>query len=212
VLLHSRRKGFTIAGMKAFSAKERERIAARLRDRGRELFLRHGLGPTSISELAAAAGIGSGSFYSFYASKERLLAEILLEDCSRASLAIEDAASSRGDPARVLSALLAGLVSALGDNALLRDALCGGGATGAVLAKSDKERLLRASLFCCSGLVRDWQARGIMRSGDPDAISLLLYSFVPLGTCRREIGEGTYSVAMAAFPDAIAAGLVPRKP
>jgi AcrR family transcriptional regulator len=140
--------------MKAFSAKERERIAARLRDRGRELFLRHGLGHTSISELAAAAGIGSGSFYSFYASKERLLAEILLEDCSRASLAIEDAASSRGDPARVLSALLAGLVSALGDNALLRDALCGGGATGAVLAKSDKERWPRYSAVpasCATG-------------------------------------------------------------
>lgn len=57
---------------RAYTERERATIARRLREAGLEQFVRHGFAKTTVADLARAAGIGKGSFYLFYASKEAL--------------------------------------------------------------------------------------------------------------------------------------------
>jgi len=60
-----------------FSETEKEIIRERLFTQGERLFTALGIRKVSIDELAQAAGIAKGSFYSFYSSKEHLFIEII---------------------------------------------------------------------------------------------------------------------------------------
>lgn len=60
-----------------FNPNERSIIRQKLMDKGRELFGTLGLKKTSIEDLARAANISKGSFYSFFNSKEELYLEII---------------------------------------------------------------------------------------------------------------------------------------
>lgn len=63
--------------MPTFTDEKRERVREALRETGRELFARYGIRKTSISELTETVGIGKGTFYQFYDSKEKLYVDIL---------------------------------------------------------------------------------------------------------------------------------------
>jgi len=62
---------------RSFSDAEKRDITKQLLSRGKELFERYGLKKTSVEELTRAVGIGQGSFYIFFDSKEELFFEIL---------------------------------------------------------------------------------------------------------------------------------------
>lgn len=62
----------------AFTAEEKQHIARVLLDTGEQLFTTQGLKKTSLEELAGAAGIAKGSFYTFFDSKESLYLEVML--------------------------------------------------------------------------------------------------------------------------------------
>ena len=64
---------------KAFSDHEKELIRNRLLEQGYKLFSAYGLKKTNIEELAQAAGISKGAFYSFYESKEALFMDVIEE-------------------------------------------------------------------------------------------------------------------------------------
>ena len=59
--------------MKAFSEREMEVIKAKLVKAAEKLFAEQGFSKTNVAELAKAAGIGKGTFYMFYKSKDELL-------------------------------------------------------------------------------------------------------------------------------------------
>lgn len=63
--------------MPTFTDEKRERVREALHETGRELFARYGIRKTSISELTETVGIGKGTFYQFYDSKEELYVDIL---------------------------------------------------------------------------------------------------------------------------------------
>ncbi len=62
---------------KAFSEREKEIIGERLLEQGYRLFSAYGLKKTNVEEIALAAGISKGAFYSFYDSKEALFMEVI---------------------------------------------------------------------------------------------------------------------------------------
>ncbi len=65
---------------KSFNGTEKERIRSTLLSKGYEMFSRVGVKKTSIDELAAAAGISKGSFYSFFESKEAMVLELFEQE------------------------------------------------------------------------------------------------------------------------------------
>lgn len=64
--------------MPRFSESEKVFIHNKLLEKGEQLFVQHGIKKVTIADLTNAAGIAAGSFYSFYESKENLLAEIVI--------------------------------------------------------------------------------------------------------------------------------------
>jgi AcrR family transcriptional regulator len=62
---------------KAFSQQEKELIGKRLLDQGYKQFAAYGVKKTNIEEIASAAGISKGAFYSFYESKEALFMDVI---------------------------------------------------------------------------------------------------------------------------------------
>jgi AcrR family transcriptional regulator len=60
-----------------FTSEDRRLIRARLIAHAERLFATEGVRATKVSDLAKAVGIAKGSFYSFFQSKEAILAEIL---------------------------------------------------------------------------------------------------------------------------------------
>lgn len=81
----------------AFDDRERGAIRARLNSAALDALRRGGLGASSVADLAAAAAIAKGSFYSFYASKEELFMEAL-ESIEGEYRAIFEAAAEGDDP------------------------------------------------------------------------------------------------------------------
>jgi AcrR family transcriptional regulator len=68
---------------KAFTEHERELIGKRLLEQGYKLFSAYGLKKTNIEEIAKAAGISKGAFYSFFESKEALFMSVVEQAESR---------------------------------------------------------------------------------------------------------------------------------
>jgi AcrR family transcriptional regulator len=64
---------------RAFTEYERELIGQRLLEQGFKLFSAYGLKKTNVGEIAQAAGISKGAFYSFYKSKEALFMDVIEE-------------------------------------------------------------------------------------------------------------------------------------
>ena len=62
---------------RAFTERERELIGKRLLEQGYKLFSAYGLKKTNIEEIAEAAGVSKGAFYSFYESKEALFMDVV---------------------------------------------------------------------------------------------------------------------------------------
>ncbi len=60
-----------------FSEKEKEQIRKRLLEKASEQMLERGIRNTNISELAKTVGIGKGTFYHFFSSKEMLVMEVM---------------------------------------------------------------------------------------------------------------------------------------
>ncbi len=69
---------------RAFSEQEKELIGRRLLEQGYRLFSVYGLKKTNVEEIALAAGISKGAFYSFYESKEALFMEVIEQAEKRA--------------------------------------------------------------------------------------------------------------------------------
>lgn len=108
---------------RAFTAAETSRLAEALLRAGAARFAAGGLDGVSVAELAAAVGIGKGSFYLFYPSKEALLFachEREEEAVRLRVLAPLGPFEAAGDGVGLLEAFLATQAAALRDHPLLR--------------------------------------------------------------------------------------------
>lgn len=63
--------------MGRFSNDKREEIRHNIQEASTNLFSRYGVRKTTIEDIVRAAGIGKGTFYLFYPSKEDLLFELI---------------------------------------------------------------------------------------------------------------------------------------
>ena len=62
---------------RTFTEIEKEVIRKQLLEKGDQCFSRYGLKKTSIEDITNLAGIGKGTFYNFFNSKEELFVEVL---------------------------------------------------------------------------------------------------------------------------------------
>jgi len=79
-----------------------ENLPSRLTDEADRQLRAVGYGAMTIRSVAKACGVGVGTVYNYYASKDELVAACVLKDWTRCVAAIREAGASAGTPEPVL--------------------------------------------------------------------------------------------------------------
>jgi AcrR family transcriptional regulator len=203
---------------RAFRDDERERIERRLLEAGKTLIERHGLRKTNVAELARAAGIGKGSFYLFFPTKEDLFVALVErhEKLVKAELvaALEHELREGADARRLLRRYFELQLELLARHPLLA-VLTDPEELELLLRRIAPERLGAAieedALFFAE-LFADWQRRGLVDPTiDPRAASALTRGLMAMVVRRDLVGEQDWSAMVALLIDALATRLAAGK-
>jgi len=154
---------------RALTELERAQVQERLLTRGRDRFIRYGLAKTTVEALANDAGIGKGSFYQFFASKEALFMAISQREEQAFRQALVAELEALDEPRDAVMALLHAPVTRLTKHPFLEQLLDPTTIAALSLRLSPEE--LQANedgdreFFV--DLARDWIGRGRIRSTVP---------------------------------------------
>ncbi|PLR76528.1 TetR/AcrR family transcriptional regulator [Bacillus sp. V3-13] len=88
---------------------------------GRELFYSKGFKDTNVSDIAKMAGIGIGTFYNYYSSKEKLFLEIYLKENEKLKKSIVESIDLNDDPVTLVTKLVKQNISAMNSNLILKE-------------------------------------------------------------------------------------------
>jgi AcrR family transcriptional regulator len=192
---------------RAHTDAEQARIRGALLASGRDRFVRVGLVKTTVAELARDAGIGKGSFYHFFESKEALFfavqeeEEKSLEANLRAEL--ERAASGR----EAVRILLLAVSTQLERHPFLK-VLLDPEVIATLLVRMPAEELAEHRLRDRERyvtLAQEWRARGWIRANvDPEDLFAVVTATFALSLERDLMGEDAYRRASREIAEAMA--------
>ncbi|TEB14972.1 putative acrEF/envCD operon repressor [Pelotomaculum sp. FP] len=88
---------------------------------GKELFSARGFKDTNVSDITKMAGVGVGTFYNYYSSKEKLFLEIYLEENVKLKKSMMESIDLDADPLKVVKELMAFNIRGMKSNPILRE-------------------------------------------------------------------------------------------
>lgn len=195
--------------MPTFTDEKRERVREALRETGRELFGRYGIRKTSISELTEAVGIGKGTFYQFYDSKEDLYVDILDQYLEEGvPRLLNETLEAHDDPEDAIVAFLQQGMDVAESDPFFRQ----------IIAEDELDMLQEQHLEeLQAGHERDiaatlpyieaWYAEGRVTGPDPETIVDVLDAVAYLTLHIEDIGEDRYPAVRDTIIAAVAAEL-----
>ncbi len=158
---------------------------------GKELFWAKGFKDTNVSDITKMAGIGVGTFYKYYPSKEKLFMEIFLEENVKLKKSIMASVDLNDDPFKMIKGFLSMNISGMKSNPILREWY-----NSDVFSKIEKqyreENGNQAVDFVYGSsleLIKKWQAEQKIR-GDMDCelIMAIFAALINMDTHKEEIG------------------------
>ena len=194
--------------------KQKARTRERIFEAAREQFERFGFEGTTMRDVAAEAGVATGTIFTHFPDKGALLIATLLEDLAETDRGIMETLPSSPIRAQIIHMATAGFgywcrrpeLSAT----LLREMYFIGGPEA-------KRRRRETAQFVgfCSELLEDAVGRGELRSDvDCAAVAESLYSFY-VGRLTRAAGDDAFHLQpmltdLESFVDQLLAGIAPR--
>ena len=194
---------------RSFSESEKLEIRRRIITAAEEMFTLHGYSKTTVAEIAQAAGIGKGTFYLFFASKDEVV--WALHDSIHASFHRDLQEIMEGvaeNPAQGIRRFLQAVFDVFNDPLVVK-----------LQQTGDFDRLVRAmshdhleehrlaSVDPLIPLVEFAQSAGLMRSGDARVIAGTIRGVCFVGLHREEIGQELYPQVVQLLIDLVADGL-----
>lgn len=88
---------------------------------GKELFSRNGFKDTNVSDITKTSGIGTGTFYNYYSSKDELFMEIYLEENEKLKKKIMKSVNMDQDPGSVVKELMLLNLKGMKSNSILKE-------------------------------------------------------------------------------------------
>ena len=88
---------------------------------GKELFSRNGFKDTNVSDITKISGIGTGTFYNYYSSKDELFMEIYLEENEKLKKKIIKSVNMDQDPGSVVKELMLLNLKGMKSNPILKE-------------------------------------------------------------------------------------------
>lgn len=158
---------------------------------GKELFSSKGFKDTNVSDITKIAGIGVGTFYNYYSSKEKLFLEIFLEENVKLKKSIMESVDLNDKPLKLIKELMSLNIIGMNSNPILREWY-----NRDVFSKLEQlyreENGIKYVDFLYDSfaeLIKKWQAEGKMRDDlDCELIMAFFISLINLDTHKEEIG------------------------
>ncbi|MGN8646742.1 TetR/AcrR family transcriptional regulator [Gracilibacillus sp. HCP3S3_G5_1] len=159
-------------------------------DCGKEIFLSKGFKGTNISEITKMAGIGIGTFYSYYSSKEQLFLDVYITENTKVKKKIVESLDINKEPIELVKEFMARSFDAMRSNMVLKEWY-----NRDVFRRLEKyfvesehkdEESIR-SFFV--GLLKQWKVDGRIRSDiDDDLLAALFDSLAYIDSHKEDIG------------------------
>lgn len=192
---------------RAHTEQERQEIRKRLLTAGRERFIRVGLQKTTLSDLAADAGIGKGSFYQFFASKEELFMAVKEDEEMHFKRALVEDLDQAASGREAVVALLQCVATRLERHPFLRvllDPQLLGTLTLRISPARLQEHQQEDRAFFLD-LARDWKQRGWLRDDvEPQTVFDVLVAMFGISVQRGLLGPDVVQRATAELAEAVA--------
>ncbi len=159
---------------------------------GKELFTAKGFKQTNIQDIAKLAGIGVGTFYNFFESKEQLFFEVFLNENRKLKEAVVNSVDFDGEPITVAKAIVHKLFAGMEENPILREWFNSDvySKLSTRLAKDETGTAYNDfSYTLFIRLISRWQERRQIRSDlDPDLVLALFNSLSFIDLHKEDIG------------------------
>ncbi|MEK3713816.1 TetR/AcrR family transcriptional regulator [Paenibacillus sp. FSL R7-0333] len=178
---------------------------------GTELFSSKGFKDTNVSDITKMCGYAVGTFYNYYASKEKLFIEIYLrenEELKRSMMAKVDVDD---EPAKVLKQMMELNYSGMNEHPILKEWY-----NKALFSKLEKEFYAHGGIegiheMMNSGmleLIRHWKSKGKIRTDLEDGMILALFNSIPyIDIHKEEIGASHFPQLLDYIVEFIMKGL-----
>jgi len=158
---------------------------------GRELFSSKGFKETNVSDITKMAGIGVGTFYNYYSSKEKLFMDIFLEENVKLKKSIMESIDLEGDPLNVVKELMLLNIRGMNSNPILREWY-----NRDIFSKLEQhyreENGIKHVDFLYNSfaeLIKKWQTEGKMRDDiDRELIMAIFTALINIDTHKEEVG------------------------
>lgn len=157
---------------------------------GKELFFTKGFKDTNISDIAKNAGIGVGTFYNYYPSKEKLFIEIYTKENEQLKKSILKSIDLNQDPTSIVKKIVEKNIDAINSNPILKEwynpdffRKLEKNYHEEIAKNNDPLRNMYMELFL------KWKTEGRMREDIDDKLLLAFFdSLVYIDTNKEQIG------------------------
>lgn len=182
----------------------------RIHDAAKELFSTKGFKDTNVSDITKKAGMAVGTFYNYYASKEKLFMELFLEENAKLKKSFLQSLDMSLSPLKVIQQMMILNAAGIQENPILREWYNKG-----VSAKLEQlfreEKGMQAVDFLFDSfleIVAQWQAEGKMR-GDIDSktVMMVFAAIANIDTHKEEIGLEYFPQLLELMTELVMKGL-----
>lgn len=158
---------------------------------GKELFGRKGFKDTNVSDITKSVGIGTGTFYNYYSSKEELFMAIFMEENEKLKKKIMKSIDLEQDPLSLVKELMLLNLNGMKSNPILKE-WYNKDVFGKIEQKFREEKGLDHLDFMYHDfleIIIKWQADGKMRKDiDTGMIMAIFTAIITVETHKEEIG------------------------
>lgn len=156
---------------------------------GKELFSSNGFKDTNVSDITKMIGIGVGTFYKYYSSKEELFLEIYLKENEKLKTSIMESVELDEDPIKTVRYIIAKNLDGMKSNPILREWY-----NKELFSKLEKEFYKLGGIesidkLMGSGMldaIRFWKSKGKIRDDISDDMILTIFNAIPYIDIHKE--------------------------
>jgi AcrR family transcriptional regulator len=178
---------------------------------GRELFSAKGFKDTNVSDITKMAGVGVGTFYNYYSSKEELFLEIYIKENEKLKKSFAEYIDLNDDPVTLVKKVLTRNIDGMNSNPILKEWY-----NRDVFSKLERYYYERGGMeslteFLHSGqieLIRKWRAEGKIREDIDDELIIAIFNALPyIDLHKSEIGIHHFPQIMLYIAEFVMKGL-----
>jgi AcrR family transcriptional regulator len=188
-------------------------IKSMIFETGKDLFSAKGFKKTNIKEIAEHAGIGVGTFYNYYASKEQLFIEIYKQENEKLKNRLTESLDLTQEPVQLISQLLKENQEAIHANHILNEWYNQDfyKELERHYRDEDSQNMDSVRSFYLS-LLRNWKQQGMIREDvDEELLPVFFDSLVCIDMHKDEIGIEHFPKAMQYLIEFIIKGITKQQ-